>query len=145
MASESQKRRKLQKVMNNILLAEEANYSVARCVNGDSVEHEKEENYIYEDPTGEPVYDDYSLQVIEDRTEYYETISEFCYDSDLEPIDSSDEECELIDDDVIDEDAVQFPFDAMCDDELPTNVHLVDDVPVPDFKKSLLRGQLNFV
>jgi hypothetical protein len=52
MASESlgprQKRRKLQKVMNNILLVEEANYSVAKCVNGDSVEHEKEENYIYE-------------------------------------------------------------------------------------------------
>jgi hypothetical protein len=71
MASESlgprQKRRKLQKVMNNILLVEEANYSVAKCVNGDSVEHEKEENYIYEDPTGEPVYDDYSLQVIEDQ------------------------------------------------------------------------------
>jgi hypothetical protein len=99
---------------------------------------------IYEDPTVEPVYDDYSLQVIEDQTEYYETISEFCYDSDLEPIDSSDEECELIDDDVIDEDAVQFPFDAMCDDEVPTNVHLVDDVPVPDFKKKLASWAVEF-
>ena len=89
------------------------------------MEHEKEENDIDEDTSWEPVHDDYSLQLIEHQSEYYETISEFIYDSDEEPTDSSDDECDIL----IDDDAAEFLFDALCDDELPTNVHLVDDVP----------------
>jgi hypothetical protein len=125
MASESvgprQKRRKVQEEMNNILLVVEASYSVTQCVNGDNVEHEKEENDINQDTSGEPVHDDYSQQLIEHQSEYYETISELIYDSDEEPTDSSDDECELL----IDDDAAEFLFDALCDDRLPTNVHLV--------------------
>jgi hypothetical protein len=125
MASESvgprQKRRKVQEEMNNILLVVEASYSVAECVNGDNVGHEKEENDIDKNTSGEPVHaDDYSsLQLMEHRSEYYETISEFIHDSDQEPTDSSDDECELL----IDDDAAEFSFYALCDDELPTNVY----------------------
>ncbi len=81
------------------------------------MEQEKEENYIDEDTSGEPVHDDYSsLQFIEHQTEYYKTISEFIYDSDEEPTESSDDECELL----IDDKAAEFSFDALCDDNKRT-------------------------
>ena len=86
------------------------------------------------------MHDDYSLQLIEHQSEYYETISEFIYDSDEEPTDSSDDECEIL----IDDDAAEFLFDALCDDELPTNVHLVDDLPAPDFKTILASWAVEF-
>jgi hypothetical protein len=123
-----QKRRKVRQEMDNILLSVEADFSVA---DGVSMLCEKEDICAYEDTTGEAVYDGDSQQV-EHQWEHFETVSEFYYESDLEPLESSDDECELFSDD----DGTLIH--SWCDDELPTEIHLSEtDVPVLGFKEKL--------
>ena len=116
--------------MANIQLVHEANLAVAECnddANTWTVPHEDETSTKSTNVSmlfdGDSQQEDYLMELHET------TVSEYNYqDSDADPLDSSDDECELLSDDdgTLIED---FLSDAMTDDEIKTNVASFNVLP----------------